>query len=67
MTDCRMVGLDWRDTTYYEWQAIVWNWNDRHNPDGGKPSVPVADPDKVRAAMERLRDRRVNPPATARP
>ncbi len=64
MTDCAMMGRDWRTVTYWEWQALLWNWNDRHNPDGNKPQVQMADPAKVRAAVARLRDRAVKPRPT---
>lgn len=45
-------GVDPNSLTLWEWQALTWNWNDRHSPDdepGGGGARP--DPDKVRAVM----------------
>ena len=44
-----MMNADWRELTWWEYQARLFTWNDRH-PDGddGKPEP---DYDRLRKAM----------------
>lgn len=42
-------GVDPNSLTLWEWQALTWNWNDRHSSDDEPGARP--DPDKVRKAM----------------
>lgn len=31
MTNCAMMGVDWRDLTLWQYQALLSEWNDRHS------------------------------------
>ena len=46
MTNAAMMNVDWRSLTWWEYQAMLWTWNDRHNP-----SEPEPDYDRLRKAM----------------
>lgn len=49
MTDCAMMGVDWRKLTWWEYQALLWNWNDRHS---GEPKPrELGDMSPLRKAM----------------
>lgn len=50
MIDCALMGLDWRDLTWWEYTAALATWNARHS-DGKAPSAITLDKDKMRAAM----------------
>jgi hypothetical protein len=40
-----MMGVDWREQTWWSYQGLLFEWNDRHSDE------PVADLSKVRRAM----------------
>lgn len=42
--------------TWWESQAIIWNWNDRHDPEGKDEPVEPPEADFVRRRQERLAD-----------
>lgn len=43
MTDCAVMGVDWRDLTWWEYQARLYAWNEAHSPD-----KPAHEPDAAR-------------------
>lgn len=36
------MGRDWRELTWWEYQALLHQWNAAHDPESGKPDVDVA-------------------------
>ncbi|WP_165799460.1 hypothetical protein [Sphingomonas oleivorans] len=47
--NCALMGLDWRVLTWWEYQAALSVWNDRHSDGAVQP--PSLDPERVKAAM----------------
>lgn len=46
-----------RVMSWWEYQALLWNWNDRHAPAEGEEEVEAPDPEFVmrrQARLERL-------------
>lgn len=41
-----MMSVDWRDQTWWSYQALLFDWNERH-AEGG----PTADLSKLKRAM----------------
>lgn len=51
-----MMGLslsDIRDAAWWEFQALLWNWNDRHSTDDAE-EADAPDPDMVAARFAKL-------------
>ncbi|HKF95103.1 MAG TPA: hypothetical protein VKB96_11005 [Gammaproteobacteria bacterium] len=51
------MNRDPASMTYWEWQALLWTWNDRHNPDKkSRPAenLPKIDPRRAAAAMAKV-------------
>jgi hypothetical protein len=34
-----MMGVDWRDQTWWSYQALMFDWNERHSEGGGAPDL----------------------------
>lgn len=54
-----MMGLslaEIRDATWWEYQALLWNWNDRHKTDADD-ETDAPDADFVARQFERLAQR----------
>jgi hypothetical protein len=54
-----MMGIqpsEMRRLTWWEYQALLWTWNDRHDLDGGD-DVEAPDADFVARRQERLAER----------
>lgn len=56
-------GIDPHSLTLWDWQAITWNWNDRHAPDEKGGDKPRPDPDMVRKSLAERK--RVTAPSIA--
>lgn len=54
-------GLDPHRLTLWEWQAITWNWNDRHSPDEGADK-DMPDPEHVKRSLDQRKARVVVSP-----
>lgn len=55
-----MMGIQPSETarlTWWEYQALLWNWNDRHDPEAQNEPVEAPDGDFVARRMQRLADR----------
>jgi len=39
MVNCAMMGVDWRELTWWQYAAMLTVWNDRH--DAEQPKTPV--------------------------
>jgi hypothetical protein len=46
LTNAAMMNVDWRQLTWWEYQALLCTWNDRHDV-----STPAPDYDLLRKAM----------------
>lgn len=52
MVDCAMMGVDWRDLTFWQYQVMLSEWNDRHNEGGGgKPPASAERLARLKRAM----------------
>jgi hypothetical protein len=51
MTNAAMMNVDWRELTWWEYQARLWTWNDRHPAGDGKQPASEPDYDRLRKAM----------------
>lgn len=40
--------------TWWEYQALLWNWNDRHDPEGENEPAEAPDADFIRRRQERI-------------
>lgn len=43
--------------TWQEYQAVLWWWNDRHDPEGENEPVEPPDPEFMRRRQARIADR----------
>lgn len=39
MVNCAMMGVDWRDLTWWQYTAMLTVWNERHEPSDSKAPV----------------------------
>jgi hypothetical protein len=52
MVDCAMMHVDWRELTLWQYQAMLWQWNDRHSPeDKGRAPITKERADRLKRAM----------------
>lgn len=48
ITDCNLMGIDWREETWLSYTCALAGWNKRHDPNGDKPEP---DFDRLRKFM----------------
>lgn len=34
------MGIDWREQTWWSYQAALWNWNEVHGGGTSEPDIP---------------------------
>jgi hypothetical protein len=55
MVNCAMMSVDWRDLTWWQYNAMLTVWNERHEQtDGKRPPSDLTELRKNMAAATRI-------------